>query len=148
MPAYKDSRAKKKDGRQKNKGNPALTKGVVLNPKGRPKGSLNKNTLLARAMMSDRGVEVVQKVIDMAMDGDVHCLKMCIDRILPVHKAVDPNRQKTDSQIVINVGASETIKEKIIETPPEQLVNPTVKDEDVVIAEIVDNKSSPEIEGK
>jgi len=136
MPAYKDSRAKKKDGRQKNKGNPALTKGVVLNPKGRPKGSLNKNTLLARAMMSDRGVEVVQKVIDMAMDGDVHCLKMCIDRILPVHKAVDPNRQKTDSQIVINVGASETIKEKIIETPPEQLVNPTVKDEDVVIAEI------------
>jgi len=148
MPAYKDSRAKKKDGRQKNKGNPALTKGVVLNPKGRPKGSLNKNTLLARAMMSDRGVEVVQKVIDMAMDGDVHCLKMCIDRILPVHKAVDPNRQKTDSQIVINVGASDTIKEKIIETPPEQLVNPTVKDEDVVIAEIVDNKSSPEIEGK
>jgi len=136
MPAYKDSRAKKKDGRQKNKGNPALTKGVVLNPKGRPKGSLNKNTLLARAMMSDRGVEVVQKVIDMAMDGDVHCLKMCIDRILPVHKAVDPNRQKTDSQIVINVGASDTIKEKIIETPPEQLVNPTVKDEDVVIAEI------------
>ena len=136
MPAYKDSRAKKKDGRQKNKGNPALTKGVVLNPKGRPKGSLNKNTLLARAMMSDRGVEVVQKVIDMAMDGDVHCLKMCIDRILPVHKAVDPNRQKQDSQIVINVGASETIKEKIIETPPEQLVNPTVKDEDVVIAEI------------
>ena len=64
MPAYKDSRPKKKDGRQKNKGNPALTKGVVLNPKGRPKGSLNKNTLLARAMMSDRGVEVVQKVIE------------------------------------------------------------------------------------
>jgi len=126
------------DGRKNNKGNPALVKGFVLNPEGARarKGKRNRYTLLAREMMTEKGPDIVQKVVDMAMDGDVHCLKMCIDRILPVHKAVDPNRQKTDSQIVINVGASETIKEKIIETPPEQLVNPTVKDEDVVIAEI------------
>ena len=57
-------------------GNPALTKGVVLNPKGRPKGSLGKNTLLAREMMGKQGPAVVQKVIDMAMEGDVHCLKI------------------------------------------------------------------------
>jgi len=138
MPAYKDSRAKKKDGRQKNKGNPALTKGVVLNPKGRPKGSLNKNTLLARAMMSDRGVEVVQKVIDMAMDGDVHCLKMCIDRILPVHKAVDPNRAKQQSQVVINVGASDSLKEKIVETDPKELIDPPTKSADEVIIDVAE----------
>ena len=102
-------------------GNPALTKGVVLNPKGRPKGSLGKNTLLAREMMGKQGPAVVQKVIDMAMEGDVHCLKMCIDRILPVHKAVDPNRTKTDTQIVINVGASESLKEKIVKTDPATL---------------------------
>jgi len=138
MPAYKDSRAKKKDGRQKNKGNPALTKGVVLNPKGRPKGSLNKNTLLARAMMSDRGVEVVQKVIDMAMDGDVHCLKMCIDRILPVHKAVDPNRAKQQSQVVINVSASDSLKEKIVETDPKELIDPPTKSADEVIIDVAE----------
>ena len=130
---YKDSREKKKDGRSKNMGNPALTKGVVLNPKGRPKGSVNKNTLLARAMMSDRGVEVVQKVIDMAMEGDVHCLKMCIDRILPVHKAVDPNRTKTDANIGINVGASSDIQEKIANSDPAKLVNPKTKTDDEII---------------
>jgi len=133
---YKDSRPSKQDGRQKNRGNPKLTKGVVLNPKGRPKGSLNKNTLLARSMMSDRGVEVVQKVIDMAMDGDVHCLKMCIDRILPVHKAIDPNRAKTDSNIVINVGASNSIQEKIVSTDPAKLVNPKTKSDEEVIIEV------------
>lgn len=120
----------------KRKGNPALKKGVVLNPKGRPKGSVNKYTELSRQMMTEKGPLIVKKVMDMAMDGDVHCLKMCIDRILPVHKAVDPNRAKQDSQIVINVGASDSIKQKIIETPPEKLVDPVVKNEDVVVAEI------------
>ena len=139
MPAYKDSRPVKNPNKSKTgkrMGNPALVKGVVLNPKGRPKGSLNKNTLLARAMMSDRGVEVVQKVIDMAMDGDVHCLKMCIDRILPVHKAVDPNRTKTDSNIVINVGASAGIEEKIANTDSAKLVNPKMKSDEEVIIEV------------
>lgn len=116
-----------------------MQKGVVAYPgaaKGRPKGSLNKNTLLAREMMGIRGPAIVQKVIEMAMDGDVHCLKMCIDRILPVHKAIDPNRQKQDSQIVINVGASDSIKEKIVHTDPETLVNPETKDEESVIIEV------------
>jgi len=117
-------------------GNPALTKGVVLNPKGRPKGSLGKNTLLAREMMGKQGPAVVQKVIDMAMEGDVHCLKMCIDRILPVHKAVDPNRTKTDTQIVINVGASESLKEKIVKTDPATLIEPEFANEDAVIIEV------------
>ena len=45
--------------------------------------------------MSEKSGEIVQKVIDKAMDGDVHCLKMCMDRILPVQKAVDSNRAKT-----------------------------------------------------
>ena len=71
----------------------------------------------------------------MAMDGDVHCLKMCIDRILPVHKAVDSNTSKQQSQVIINVGASDSIKAQIAETPVEKLVNPQTKnDDDVIIA--------------
>jgi hypothetical protein len=117
--------------------NPNFYKGMpALNPKGRPKGIVNKYTLLAREMMTEKGPDVVDKVIEMALDGDVHCLKMCIDRILPVHKAVDPNRTKSDSNIVINVGTSAEIQAKISETPIEKLVNPIEKDDDVVIAEI------------
>lgn len=120
----------------KRKGNPALVKGMKpLNPNGRPKGSINKYTALARQMMSEQGTAVVQKVINKALEGDVHCLKMCIDRILPVHKAVDPNRAKQDSQIIINVGASDAIHAKIAETPVEEIVNPKTKTDDEIIIE-------------
>ena len=121
---------------KKGGGNPNLVKGVVLNPNGRPKGSLNKYTLLSREMMTEKGPEIVNKIMEMAMDGDVHCLKMCIDRILPVHKAVDPNRAKQDSKIIINVGASESIKAKIANTDPVQLINPETKGDDELIIEV------------
>jgi hypothetical protein len=119
------------------KGNPEFKKGMKpLNPNGRPKGSVNRYTALARQMMSEQGAAVVQKVIDKAMEGDVHCMKMCIDRILPVHKAVDPNRAKQDSQIIINVGASDAIKARIAATSPEKLINPVTKSDDEVIIEV------------
>jgi hypothetical protein len=121
---------------KKGGGNPNLVKGVVLNPNGRPKGSLNKYTLLSREMMTEKGPEIVNKIMEMAMDGDVHCLKMCIDRILPVHKAIDPNRAKQDSKIIINVGASESIKAKIANTDPVQLINPNTKGDDELIIEV------------
>jgi hypothetical protein len=121
---------------KKGGGNPNLVKGVVLNPNGRPKGSLNKYTLLSREMMTEKGPEIVNKIMEMAMDGDVHCLKMCIDRILPVHKAIDPNRAKQDSKIIINVGASDSIKAKIANTDPVQLINPETKGDDELIIEV------------
>jgi len=121
---------------EKRRGNPAMVKGKAMNPLGRPKGTRNRYTLLAREMMTEKGPDIVQKIVDMAMDGDVHCLKMCIDRILPVHKAIDPNRAKQDSKIVINVGASDSIKAKIANTDPVQLINPDIKQDDELIIEV------------
>ena len=125
---------------KKRKGNPRMIKGQVAYPDapkgGRPKGSVNKMTLLAQQMMTDRGPMIVEKVMGMALQGDVHCLKMCMDRILPVHKAIDSSKTKTDANIVINVGTSSEIQAKISETPIEKLVNPETKEDDVVIAEI------------
>jgi hypothetical protein len=125
---------------KKKRGNPAMIKGQIAYPDrpvgGRPKGSVNKMKLLAQQMMTDRGPMIVEKVMGMALQGDVHCLKMCMDRILPVHKAVDSSKTKQDSQIVINVGTSAEIQAKIAETPIEKLVNPIEKEEGVIIAEI------------
>ena len=109
-----------------------------MNPKGRPKGSRNKMTLLAAQMMTDRGPMIVEKVMGMALDGDVHCLKMCMDRILPVQKAVDSSKAKQESQIIINVGSSEEIMAKIERTPPEKLVNPKTKSEAEVIIDVAE----------
>jgi len=125
--------------KKKRKGNPALYKGMKpLNPAGRPKGSVNKYTALAREVMSAKGPEIVDKVIEKALEGDVHCLKMCIDRILPVHKAVDPNRAKSDSQVIINVASIDSIEQRALSTPKEKLVNPKEKDEDEVIINIAE----------
>ena len=121
----------------KRKGNPALYKGMKpLNPAGRPKGSENKYTALARALMSENAEEIVATVLQKAKDGDVHCLKMCMDRILPVHKAVDPNRMKNDAQVIINVASLESIQQSIDVTPEEELVEVEQKDDDEVIVNV------------
>ena len=122
---------------KKKRGNPALFKGMKpLNPEGRPKGSENKYTALDREVMSARAPEIVQKVIDKALEGDVHCLKLCLDRILPVHKAVDPNRVKSDAQVIINVASLDSIQQSIDVTPEEQLVEPVEKGDDEVIVNV------------
>ena len=123
---------------KKRQGNPNWYKGMkpaAVSP-GRPKGSVSKYTMLAREMMTERGPMIVEKIIDQALEGDVHCMKMCIDRILPVHKAVDPNKAKQQSQVIINVGASDEIKERIAQTDPKKIVNPETKSADEVIIEM------------
>lgn len=105
-----------KDKPKRPRGNPALKKGVCLNPAGRPKGSVNKYTELSRELMSNRGPEIVQKVIDMAMEGDRTCLKMCMDRILPTTKAVEFKSGNDKGNVVINIGGLET---KVIEAESE-----------------------------
>ena len=76
------------DGRKKN--------GSNLN--GRPKGVKNKLTLLKEAINSDwediarRDARAVFEVLaEKAKDGDTACIKMFLDRAVPVTKAVDIN---------------------------------------------------------
>jgi hypothetical protein len=78
-------------------------KGTSGNPAGRPKGSVNKYTELSRELLSENGVLIVSKVIEKAMDGDVACLKMCMDRIIPAHKAVEIKHENQDMAINIVV---------------------------------------------
>ncbi len=98
---------------KKQRGSPKLYKGMPsLNPNGRPKGSVNKYTALSRELMSNKGPEIVQKVIDLALEGDRTCLKMCMDRILPTTKAVEFRSSEDKGNVIINVGG---LAEKVIE---------------------------------
>ena len=118
-------------------GNPNFHKGMKA-PEGvgRPKGSVNKYTALARELMSNKSPEIVEKVIEKAMDGDVHCLKMCMDRILPVQKAIDPNRTKNDAQVIINVASIDSIEQKASEYDDAELIDPIEKSDDEVVVNI------------
>jgi len=127
------------DKRKNNKGNPKLYKGMApLNPEGRPKGSMNKWTILSRELLTERGPEIVQVIIDRALKGDVHCLKMCIDRIVPQTKAVEINHRKHEGGVIINVGTTEQIIEQAKKTEPKQVRS---KSEDAVLAEVADELS-------
>ena len=71
-------------------------KGMSGNPKGRPKGSKNKSTILREAMetktdrMLSREVpKVLKVVIAAAIKGDMSAAKMILDRAVPVIKAGD-----------------------------------------------------------
>tara|TARA_R100000656_G_scaffold1477_2_gene2882 strand:- start:1254 stop:1643 length:390 start_codon:yes stop_codon:yes gene_type:complete len=122
---------------KKKRGNPNFEKGMKpLNPLGRPKGSVNKYTALARELMSSKSPEIVEKVISKAMEGDVHCLKMCLDRILPVHKAVDSTRTKADAQVIINVSSLDSIQQQLDVIPEGELVEPIEKEDDEVIVNV------------
>tara|TARA_R110002050_G_C8567670_1_gene482363 strand:- start:63 stop:461 length:399 start_codon:yes stop_codon:yes gene_type:complete len=107
---------------KKNKGSPNLYKGMKsLNPNGRPKGSVNKFTALSRELMSNRGPEIVQKVIDLALEGDRTCLKMCMDRIIPTTKAVEFRSAEDKGNVIINVGGLEAKKIEIEEKDQKEL---------------------------
>ena len=122
---------------KKKRGNPNFHKGMKpLNPVGRTKGSVNKYAALSRELMSTKSPEIVAKVLEKALEGDVNCLKMCLDRILPVHKAVDSSRTKADAQVIINVSSIESIEQKINSTPDEELIMPEEMSDDEVIVNI------------
>ena len=115
------------DKRRQNKGSPLLKKGFCLNPSGRPKGSVNKYTALSRELMSTKGPEIVEKVIEMALEGDRTCLKMCMDRILPTTKAVELRSGKEGGDVVINISGLEA---KVIEA---ESIEPLEYEEGVII---------------
>lgn len=71
-------------------------KGQSGNPRGRPKGSKNKSTLLREAMqtkadrmLSKEVPKVLAVVIAAAKSGDMSAAKMILDRAVPVKKADD-----------------------------------------------------------
>ena len=122
---------------KKKRGNPNFSKGMKpLNPAGRPKGSVNKYTALARELMSEKSPEIVNKVISKAMEGDVHCLKMCLDRILPVQKAIDSTRTKADAQVIINVSSLDSIQQQLNTIPESELVEPEERNDEETIVNV------------
>ncbi|WP_420429084.1 DUF5681 domain-containing protein [Kordiimonas sp.] len=66
-------------------------KGRSGNPRGRPLGSRNRQIRALEALLDGQAVELTQKCIDKAMEGDTTALRLCMERILPVRKGKPVN---------------------------------------------------------
>lgn len=77
--------ASEKTGRKEK---PQLFKpGQSGNPTGRPKGSHNKATIAALTLLEGEAEGLTRKAVEMALDGDIQALRICLDRITPTLKA-------------------------------------------------------------
>src|SRR5579859_5821986 len=70
------------DARSAPRGRP-FPPGVSGNPKGRPKGSRNKATLIAQALRDSEAKALVRPLVERALKGDRPALRACVDRLLP-----------------------------------------------------------------
>lgn len=67
---------------QKKRGRP-FQPGRSGNPAGRPRGSLNRRTLLLQQLFEGEAEAIGRKCIDLALIGDPTSLKLSLERLLP-----------------------------------------------------------------
>ena len=56
------------------------------NPSGRPRGALNRATVLAQELLSARVERIAGKLIELAEGGDMRAIRVCMERLMPVIK--------------------------------------------------------------
>ena len=52
------------------------------NPKGRPKGAVSKRLQLAK-LLEPHAKQLIEKTIELALNGDTNALRLCIERLIP-----------------------------------------------------------------
>jgi hypothetical protein len=58
-------------------------KGESGNPAGRPRGALNRATVMAQELLAARVESIANKLIELAEGGDMRAIRVCIERIVP-----------------------------------------------------------------
>jgi hypothetical protein len=103
-------------------------KGQSGNPSGRPKSTFNQSTQMIKDLLLENSEALIRKMIELALDGDMTALKICIDRICPPLKAqsqavnIDYNQEQGLTQTAKHI--LEQVTQGII--PPDigsQLIN-------------------------
>ena len=56
------------------------------NPKGKPRGAKNHATKLAEKLIDGQCEALVQRAVEMALNGDIQALKLLIERLVPARK--------------------------------------------------------------
>lgn len=67
---------------EKQRGRP-FEPGQSGNPAGRPLGSRNKATMAVENLLDAEAEAITRKAIELAKDGDMTAVRLCLERILP-----------------------------------------------------------------
>lgn len=57
-----------------------------LGNSGRPKGARNKATVSIEALLEGEAEAITRKIIDLALEGNITAIRLCMDRIAPARK--------------------------------------------------------------
>jgi len=61
-------------------------KGASGNKAGKPRGARHKATLAAETLLEGEAEALSRKAVELALNGDVSALRLCLDRIVPARK--------------------------------------------------------------
>ena len=62
-------------------------KGQSGNPAGRPRGSRNKASIQMQEMLEEKAEALVNKVVELAMGGNIAALRLCLDHLIATRKS-------------------------------------------------------------
>ena len=62
-------------------------KGQSGNPAGRPRESRNKTSIRMQEMLEEKAEALVNKVVELAMGGNIAALRLCLDRLVPTRRS-------------------------------------------------------------
>jgi hypothetical protein len=68
--------------KMKQRGRP-FQKGHSGNPQGRPPGARNTATMMAEQLLDGEAEAITRKAIELAKQGDLTALRLCLDRLVP-----------------------------------------------------------------
>ena len=105
---------------EEDKGDEEPAKDIAKRKPGRPPGAKNKDTLFKELMtgsFQSKAIADIEKVysvlFEKAHKGDMKAIKMVLDRVVPVSKAVDlADMEKGGTTVNVSVGALEGVKEE------------------------------------
>jgi hypothetical protein len=80
------------------KGHKGFRPGKSGNPKGRPKGSKNKATLLAMSILDEEAENITRAIVQKAVSGDETAMRLCFERLVGKVKGRPVNLDLGDLQ--------------------------------------------------
>ena len=107
-------------------------KGQSGNPAGKKPGTRHRATLAVEKLIDDEGEELTRKAIELAKDGDLTALKLCLERICPPRKSRPIN---IDLPAVDTGGGVSQAQAVVVQAVGEGEITP---DEGKVLADILE----------